>query len=585
MQSKPKKLPTRPLPFVFYFVRRHIGYYLPMALCVLMWPLYNSLAPFFIKLLVDSLTNCPSDGNVWQAIAYPFGGLVCTIVAIVFFIALGSIINIYAKVRLREDIHNQVVDYVFGHSLAYFNTVMAGKISTRIHELRKESEAFINRTIWTGSSLIAFLFASITLCHANLFFGIVMFVWGSLHIGIISLFMGDVHRKNYTHARSVMEMDGQVLDLIKNIISVRLATNQKQTMEKVNRCREEEKRASKLADWAYQRSSILCSVVWVLFMIGMFYGLVEGWQAKKLTLGDFSMVTMTSLSMSRIIWSMNNQLSTIVRQYGIIDDALLLIKTEHEITDVTGAKPLVITDGEIVCKDITFSYGGDDKKEALFEKLSLTFHKREKIGLVGTSGSGKTTLIQLLLRFFELKKGQILIDGQDISQITQESLRSQIGMIAQNYQLFHASILDNIRYGKPEATFEEVVAASKRAHCHDFIQELPEGYHTPVGERSSKVSGGQRQRIAIARTILSDSKILFLDEATSALDMETEKEVQLGLEEVMKGSTTIVIAHRLQTLKNMDRIVVFDRGTIIEEGTYKELEAKEGGYFATIAEE
>ena len=243
---------------------------------------------------------------------------------------------------------------------------------------------------------------------------------------------------------------------------------------------------------------------------------------------------------------------------------------------------LAVTRGEVVFDHIRFGYGRDS---GVIDDLSLTVKPGEKIGLVGRSGAGKSTLVNLLLRFFDLENGRILIDGRDVAEITQESLRAQISLVTQDTSLLHRSIRDNIRYGKPEATDDEIVAAAKLAHAHDFILELEDlhgrrGYDAHVGERGVKLSGGQRQRIAIARVILKDAPILVLDEATSALDSEVEAAIQQSLGTLMRGKTVIAIAHRLSTIAQMDRLVVLERGHIAEEGTHAQLLRADGHYAA-----
>jgi ATP-binding cassette subfamily B protein len=275
------------------------------------------------------------------------------------------------------------------------------------------------------------------------------------------------------------------------------------------------------------------------------------------------------------MWEMAGRLVQFAEELGKCSQALTIITTEHEITDRPEAKPLHVTQGEIIFDNVTFHYLANNR---LFENKHVEIAAGSKVGLVGFSGSGKTTFVNLILRFFDIGGGRITIDGQDIASVTQDSLRAQISMIPQDTSLFHRSLMENIRYGRLDATDEEVIEAAKKAHCHEFICQLPEGYNALVGERGVKLSGGQRQRIAIARAILKNAKILILDEATSALDSVTEQYIQESLETLMRGCTTIVIAHRLSTLSAMDRILVFDKGHIIEDGTHRELLEQNGHY-------
>jgi ATP-binding cassette subfamily B protein len=277
-------------------------------------------------------------------------------------------------------------------------------------------------------------------------------------------------------------------------------------------------------------------------------------------------------------WLAGLELPLLFKEIGICRQALTIIQDPHDITDALQAKPLKVTRGEIVFDHVTFHYLNHQN---LFEDKTISLQAGQKVGLVGFSGSGKSTFANLILRYYDVQGGRILIDGQDISKVTQNSLREQISMIPQDPSLFHRSLMENIRYGRLDATDEEVIEASKKAHCHDFIQKMPEKYHALVGERGVKLSGGQRQRIAIARAILKNAPILILDEATSALDSVTEREIQEGLEILMEKHTTLVIAHRLSTLSGMDRILVFNEGKIVEDGTHEEL-IKSGGHYARM---
>ena len=293
------------------------------------------------------------------------------------------------------------------------------------------------------------------------------------------------------------------------------------------------------------------------------------------TVGDFVLILTISISIFQAIWFLSNQFVQFSEELGKCSQALTIITEPHAIVDVAHAKDLIVKSGKIEFHDVTFRYENHNK---IFENTNVIIEAKQKVGLVGFSGSGKSSFVYLILRFFDIKSGQILIDNEDISQITRDSLRAQISMIPQDTSLFHRSLMENIRYGDIKASDEAVIAASKKAHCHEFICELPEGYDALVGERGIKLSGGQRQRIAIARAIIKDAPILILDEATSALDSVTERHIQRSLEFLMAGRTTIIIAHRLSTLSKMDRILVFDQGRIIEDGDHQALLRSQGHY-------
>src|SRR5581483_5579656 len=277
------------------------------------------------------------------------------------------------------------------------------------------------------------------------------------------------------------------------------------------------------------------------------------------------------------------QVTAIFENIGVVQEGMSAIAKPLALTDRDNARPLKPAKGDIKFEDVHFGYG---RETGVIEGLTLHVRAGEKIGLVGRSGAGKSTLVNLLLRFFDLENGRILIDDQDIAQVTQESLRSQISVVTQDTSLLHRSIRDNIRYGRPGASDADIVAAAKLAHAHDFILDLEDwkgrrGYDAQVGERGVKLSGGQRQRVAIARVILKDAPILVLDEATSSLDSEVEAAIQTSLDTLMAGKTVIAIAHRLSTIARMDRLVVLDHGRIAEQGTHDEL-LRLGGHYAAL---
>jgi ATP-binding cassette, subfamily B, multidrug efflux pump len=267
----------------------------------------------------------------------------------------------------------------------------------------------------------------------------------------------------------------------------------------------------------------------------------------------------------------------------VVQEGMMTIAKPIGLADRSDARPLTVTRGEIVFDDVRFGYG---RESGLIEGLTLTVRAGERIGLVGRSGAGKSTLVNLLLRFFDIEDGRILIDGQDIAGATQESLRTQISVVTQDTSLLHRSIRENIRYGRPESSEAEIIAAAKLAQAHEFIEDLEDwrgrrGYDAQVGERGVKLSGGQRQRVAIARVILKNAPILVLDEATSALDSEVEGAIQASLDTLMAGKTVIAIAHRLSTIARMDRLVILDRGHIVEQGSHDEL-LRAGGHYAML---
>jgi ATP-binding cassette subfamily B multidrug efflux pump len=307
------------------------------------------------------------------------------------------------------------------------------------------------------------------------------------------------------------------------------------------------------------------------------------WQRGAVEVGVIAMVLPLTFQLTNMSRQIAVQITDIFEEIGVVQEGMLTIARPLELTDSAGAEPLVVREGGIVFDDVRFGYG---RETGVLDGFTLKVRPGEKIGLVGRSGAGKSTVVNLLLRFFDLEDGRILIDSQDIARATQESLRAQVSVVTQDTSLLHRSIRDNVRYGCPQATDEAVLAAARLAHAHEFILDLSDwrgrtGYDAHVGERGVKLSGGQRQRIAIARVILKDAPILVLDEATSALDSEVEAAIQQSLGTLMEGKTVIAIAHRLSTIARMDRLVVLDRGRIVEQGSHAELLAR-GGHYAAL---
>ena len=298
-------------------------------------------------------------------------------------------------------------------------------------------------------------------------------------------------------------------------------------------------------------------------------------QRGNMSISAFVLVTLFMLTVWDRLASFTRIFALVVESYTAVKRLIISMSMQPSITSAEGAPMLNIEQANISIQNISFLYGG---VQQVFDGLDLEIKAGEKIGLIGTSGAGKSSLIKLLLRFYDVQSGQICIDGQNIVDVDLDSLRQNIAIIPQDISLFNHSILDNIRYGRFEATDAEVIAAAKQAYAHDFIEDLPEGYQTIVGERGVRLSGGQRQRIAIARAILKDAPILVLDEATSALDSESERLIQQSLEGVMEGKTVIAVAHRLSTINHLDRLIVIENGKIIEEGNHADLIAQNGVY-------
>ena len=368
---------------------------------------------------------------------------------------------------------------------------------------------------------------------------------------------------------------GQLADSMSNILSVKSYGREAHELKRYEKfsnksrsCGFAQMSATIKRDLAFSGVNIGIIAAVVVFMI---FGNSFGLQVSTLIL-----IVNYSITVVGELWDVNRIFKDINRVFGDAREMTMILDAEDEVVDKLNAKPMLIERGKIDINNISFRH--KDAKTTIFENFSLNIKPGERVGLVGVSGSGKTTLTKLILRFADVKSGEILIDGQNISDVKQVSLRQSIAYVPQETTLFHRSIAENIAYGRPDATQREIERAAKLANAHEFIKDLPDGYKTLVGERGIKLSGGQRQRVAIARAILKDAPVLILDEATSALDSESEALIQDALVRLMEGRTSIVIAHRLSTIANLDRIIVLQDGKIKEQGTHKELLALGGAY-------
>jgi len=380
------------------------------------------------------------------------------------------------------------------------------------------------------------------------------------------------------HASAESVVAGQLVDCITNNSNVRIFSKRDYEISRIHKF-------LLVSEKAYQKKELFLLVLnciqgfFIAIMMGFaVYFLVYLYGKDLISIGDFALILGISMELGHMMWYTMSRVDEFNQAIGKCKQCLATLMTCPNITDRVDALDLLVQHGQITFDKVKFHYKGI---KPIFEDKTVVIEAGQKVGLVGYSGSGKSTFASLILRLYEVTEGRVLIDEYDIKDITQDSLRRNIALIPQDPSLFHRSIMDNIRYGRTDATDEEVIEAAKSAHAHEFISKLPEGYQSLVGERGVKLSGGQRQRIAIARAILKKSPILILDEATSQLDSVTESYIQESLAALMQGKTTIVIAHRLSTLLHMDRILVFDKGKIVEDGTHSKL-LKSGGLYKTL---
>ena len=575
-----QKLPKTLLAFIWYFLRDFkfaVLAFVILSLVAGLWGPFNSL---LIKNLINLLPQV-QESNVSMLLG-PAGLIALNF--LVFDCVTWRGVD-YIRANVTPVIINRVLGksmtYCLGKSHQFYQDALSGKISKQITNLADGIERLIttiSANFLRGASL---LLAAIGAAYfVNPIFCVIQVVWFAL-FAIVSIQMSKkLSSLSDAQASTESMVVGELVDALSNHSNVRIFSRKAHEHSRITPFLDRQQKAyTEVYFYALIMHTIQGGLI-ALMMAFSAYFLIYFYGKNLVTIGDFALILGLSMETGHMMWFTMSEVDEFNKAVGRCQQSLGTLMVPLEIPETPGATVLNCTHGHIVFRNVQFHYTGT---EPLFQDQSMDIKAGQKVGLVGYSGGGKSTFVNLILRLYDVTGGVILIDGQDIRSVTQGSLNENIAMIPQDPSLFHRSLMENIRYGRIEATDAEVREASQKAHAHEFITQLPQGYDSLVGERGVKLSGGQRQRIAIARAILKNAPILILDEATSQLDSITEHLIQASLWELMQGKTTIVIAHRLSTLLHMDRILVFDRGKITEDGNHESLLEK-GGLYKTLWE-
>jgi ATP-binding cassette subfamily B protein len=510
------------------------------------------------------------------------------LVRLLFFIAglrfiewlgwrIATFTNVHFQPRMMADIAGTCFEYLHQHSFGFFTNRFVGALVRKVNRLVDASEGIADRFVWDlfplGLKVATIL---VVLAWHNAFVGAIFFGWAVVYLALNYYFALYRLRYDAERARVDSETTAQLADTITNNTAIKVFAGFRDETRWFRKLLDTQRRLRKFA-WSLESYMFAAQNGLMLFVeFSVFYFAIQAWARGALSVGALVLIQVYLFQAFTRLWDFGRVLRSIYRNLADAEEMVEILHIPHEVIDKPRAKKLRMEKGGVEFSGVNFTY---TKTRDVIKNFSLAIAPGEKVGLVGPSGAGKSTLVALIFRFYDIQEGAVLIDGQNIADVTQESLRQSLALVPQDPMLFHRTLIENIRYGKRTASDKEVMRAAELAHCDDFIKRLPEGYGTYVGERGIKLSGGERQRVAIARAILKNAPILVLDEATSSLDSHSEALIQDALARLMQGRTTIVIAHRLSTIMKMDRIVVMRDGKIREIGTHAELlENKEGLY-------
>lgn len=562
----------RPFAFIFRYVRQRAPSHALIVAAVLAAVGCSVTTQYGVKYLVDTLADGPAAARgIWLAFAI----LVFLIAADNLLWRLAGWVASFTFVRVTGDLRRDLFRHLTGHSPSYFADRLPGMLTSRITATSNAVYTIENMFVWNVlppcvATLVAIAFVttiSTTMAGALSIVGAVV-VYGMFRLAAAGKPL------HHEFADKTATVDGEMIDIISNMPLVRAFCSLKNEHRRFDLTIDRELVARRRSLLYLERLRILHALITVVLTIGLLGWAIALWQHGEITTGDVVLACTLGLSVLHATRDLAVALVDVIQHQARLSEALATLLVPHDLRDHPEAAPLMRFGARVEFDKVSFQHPGGRQ---VFENLNLQLEAGQRVGLVGPSGGGKSTLFAILQRFYDVQQGRILIDGQDIARVTQESLRAAIAVVPQDVSLFHRSIMENIRYGRPNASDEEVLAAAAAARC-DFIEVLPQGMSTIVGDRGVKLSGGQRQRIAIARAFLKDAPLLLLDEATSALDSESEEAIRQALDSLMRDRTVIAIAHRLSTVRAFDRILVLHAGRIVQDGSPEQLMRRDGLY-------
>jgi ATP-binding cassette subfamily B protein len=563
----------RPFAFIFRYVRQHPIGHSVIAATVCTAVACSVTTQYGVKYLVDVLAGGPAESHrIWGAFAL----LVGLIAADNILWRLAGWIASFTFVRVTGDLRRDLFRHLTGHSPSYFADRLPGMLTSRVTATSNAVYTVENMFVWNVLPPCAAMIAAIGfVMTVSAAMALVLTLVGGMVVIAMFRLAAAGRPLHHDFADKSALVDGEMVDVIGNISLVRAFCRFGDEHRRFDRTVDSELTARRRSLQYLERLRLLHAIVTVVLTIGLLAWAVMLWQRQQITTGDVVLACTLGLSVLHATRDLALVLVDAVQHVARLTEAIGTLLVPHDLRDHPDAAALARSGASVAFEHVGFDYRGDDCP--VFENLNFRIRGGQRVGLVGPSGAGKSTLFSLLQRFYDVQRGRIVVDGQDIARVTQESLRSAIAVVPQDVSLLHRSIMENIRYGRPDADDEDVLAAAAAAQCN-FIDRLPGRMATIVGDRGLKLSGGQRQRIALARAFLKDAPLLLLDEATSSLDSESEEAIRLALARLMRGRTVIAIAHRLSTLRAFDRILVMRDGKIVQDGAPEELMLSGGPY-------
>ncbi len=567
----------RPLAFMFRYVRQRPVSHAVILAAVLAAVGCSVGTQYGVKYLVDTLSGGVS-AYVWTA----FLALGALIACDNLLWRLASWIANFAFVGVTGDLRRDLFRHLTGHSPSYFAERLPGTLTSRVTATSNAVFTGENMFIWNllppcvATVAAIALISTVSLPMAAGLAGV-----AGIMVGVMFRLAASGRPLHHDFAGKAAAVDGEMTDVVTNMPLVRAFGGLLREHHRFDATVEREMEARRRSLFYLEKLRIFHAVVTIVLALGLLAWAIMLWQQNRATTGDVVLVCTLAISVLHATRDLAVALVDITQHVARLSEALAMLLIPHDLRDHPDAAPLVRRGASVRLEHVNFRYQAGQE---IFKDFNISFMPGERIGLVGPSGGGKSTLFALLQRFYDAQSGRILIDGQDIARVTQESLREAIGVVPQDISLFHRSVMENIRYGRPDATDDEVLDAAFAARC-DFIENLPNDMRTLVGDRGLRLSGGQRQRIAIARAFLKNAPLLLLDEATSALDSESEEAIREALSRLMHGRTVVAIAHRLSTVRNFDRIVVLDAGKVVQDGPPDVLFHREGVYRRLVQRE